>query len=206
MKDPAFLFYSSDFLVGVSDLTFEERGQYITLLCLHHQKGRLSKKAVAIAVGTATADVLDKFEMDENGLYYNKRLEYESEKRKAHSEKQRKRAVDGWATRRSHGNATALPLENENEIDNKKGESEGEEKMNIGIPSLKEFVAHAQIKKPNIDLFSVKAKYDTWVDDGWKDGNGKAIKNWKNKLMNTLPFLKEGKVGNLKMFTDQNFY
>ena len=70
-KDPAFLFYSSDFLTGVSDLTMEERGQYITLLCLQHQKGHLSKKAINIATANATADVLAKFDIDNNGNYFN---------------------------------------------------------------------------------------------------------------------------------------
>ena len=39
--------------------------------------------------------------------------------------------------------------------------------------------------------FSLKAKYEAWVGDGWKDGNNKQIKNWKTKLKNTLPYLKE---------------
>lgn len=120
-KDPAFLFYSSDFLTGVADLTMEERGQFITLLCLQHQKGRLSSKAVALAVPSATADVMAKFKLDDNGLYYNPRLEEEAKKRAAHSEKQRNRALDGWKKRKgkSRGeavaDAVALPLENENE-------------------------------------------------------------------------------------------
>lgn len=117
-KDPAFLFYSSDFLSGISDLTMEERGQYITLLCLQHQKGRLTKKNIGIAVPNATADTMAKFKIDENGLYYNERLETEINKRKEFTEKQRQRAVDGWKKRKANlkatANATALPLENEN--------------------------------------------------------------------------------------------
>jgi uncharacterized protein YdaU (DUF1376 family) len=120
-KDPAFLFYSSDFLSGVSDLTLEERGQYITLLCLHHQKGRLTEKMIRLSVGNATADVMAKFRQDENGMFFNERLEAEIEKRKIHAEKQRVRAIDGWK-KRKHGNATAyataMPLENENENEN----------------------------------------------------------------------------------------
>jgi len=116
-KDPAFLFYSSDFLTGVSDLTMEERGQFITLLCIQHQKGRLTKKNVGIAVANASADTMAKFKIDENGLYYNERLEIESNKRKVYSDKQRQRALDGWKKRRGNldatANATALPLENE---------------------------------------------------------------------------------------------
>lgn len=113
-KDPAFLFYSSDFLSGISDLTMEERGQYITLLCLQHQKGHLSDKLIRLSLGNATADVLHKFSIDENGCYYSKRLDIEIEKRAKHSEKQRQRAKDGWEKRKATADATALPLENEN--------------------------------------------------------------------------------------------
>lgn len=38
--------------------------------------------------------------------------------------------------------------------------------------------------------FSLKAKYEAWLSDGWKDGNGAKIKNWKTKIKNTIPFLK----------------
>lgn len=129
-KDPAFLFYSNDFLAGVQDLTFEERGQYITLLCVLHQKGRINDKTIKLCVGNAAADVLAKFRQDSAGLWYNERLEEEIEKRRAHAEKQRLRATEGWKKRKnegsskpetSHGNATAMPLEdvNENVIVNK---------------------------------------------------------------------------------------
>ena len=129
MKDPAFLFYSSDFLSGVQDLTMEERGQYITLLCLQHQKGHLTEKMIRLCCGNATADVLAKFQHDENGLFFNQRLEIEVGKRKAHAEKQRTRAIDGWKKRKNQNSdtdatasttayATAMPLENRNENEN----------------------------------------------------------------------------------------
>ena len=126
-KDPAFLFYSNDFLTGVSDLTMEERGQYITLLCLQHQKGNLSEKTIRLSVGNAAADVMAKFSRGEDGLFFNQRLNEEIEKRKIHGEKQRQRAKDGWDKRKNNmpghdsGNAAALPLEdeNENEIENR---------------------------------------------------------------------------------------
>lgn len=118
-KDPAFLFYSSDFLAGVQDLTMEERGQYITLLCIQHQKGHLSEKMIGLSVGNAAADVRHKFREDSAGLWYNARLDVEIEKRKFFSEKQSERAKGGWKTRKeknnlSPGNAPAMPVENEN--------------------------------------------------------------------------------------------
>lgn len=129
MKDPAFLFYSSDFLTGVTDLTMEERGQYITLLCIQHQKGRLTPKMIQIAAREASNDVLSKFCKDDQGNFYNERLEVEAKKRSEHAEKQRQRALKGWEKRKKEkkksdatADATALPLEdrdvNENIIRN----------------------------------------------------------------------------------------
>lgn len=120
-KDPAFLFYSSDFLAGVQDLTMEERGQYITLLCLQHQKGHLSDKIISLAVADAAADVMAKFRHDPAGLWYNVRLDEEIEKRKVHTQKQQERAINGWKKRKNDAaaqaaaDAAALPLEDENE-------------------------------------------------------------------------------------------
>ena len=105
----------------------EERGQYITLLCIQHQKGHLTEKMIRLSCGNAAADVLAKFDIDEHGNFYSKRLDIEIQKRREHSEKQRQRAIDGWEKRKKEtqatasptANATALPLENENEIENK---------------------------------------------------------------------------------------
>ena len=80
-KDPAVLFYTQDFLTGCTDLTFEERGQYITLLCLQHQKGHLSEKTIRLTLGSVSVDVMSKFLMDEEGCYYNERMEEEINKR-----------------------------------------------------------------------------------------------------------------------------
>ena len=80
-KDPAILFYTGDFLNGCTDLTLEERGQYITLLCLQHQKGHLSEKTIRLSVGSVNGDVMRKFAKDENGNFYNERMEDEINKR-----------------------------------------------------------------------------------------------------------------------------
>lgn len=89
MKDPAFLFYSSDFLSGTMLMTDEEIGQYIKLLCLQHQKGHLKEKDMLNICKTYNEDIFSKFMKDEEGNYYNERLEYEANKRKAYSESRR---------------------------------------------------------------------------------------------------------------------
>ena len=89
MKDPAFLFYSSDFLSGTMLMTDEEIGQYIKLLCLQHQKGHLKEKDMLNICKTYNEDIFSKFTKDADGNYYNERLEYEANKRKAYSESRR---------------------------------------------------------------------------------------------------------------------
>lgn len=89
MKDPAFLFYSSDFLSGTMLMTDEDVGKYIRLLCLQHQKGHLKEKEMLSICKSFNEDIFSKFKKDEEGNYYNERLEYESNKRKAYSESRR---------------------------------------------------------------------------------------------------------------------
>ena len=132
-KDPAFLFYSSDFLMGVSDLTMEERGQYITLMCLQHQKGHLTDRTVGLALGygwvSTNSEVLKKFTKDEKGSYFNKRLESEIEKRGKHLERQRENGSKGGRPKTQTQTQTEpntkprcepkqKPLEDENDNEN----------------------------------------------------------------------------------------
>lgn len=64
-------------------------------------------------------------------------------------------------------------------------------------PDLDTFVAHAkEIYQNELKMdfslfeFAVKAKYQSWIDAGWKDGHKKPIQAWKNKLRNLIPYLK----------------
>ena len=129
MKDPAYLFYPSDFLTGCAGLTMEERGQYITLLCLEHQLGRLSEKTIRLSVGSVSVDVLAKFKQDENGLLYNERLEIEIEKRsnfintrrtnglKGGRPKAENKKPNGLANGKPNAKANEKLIENENVIE-----------------------------------------------------------------------------------------
>ncbi len=120
-KDPAFLFYSSDFLTGTMAMSDAEVGQYIRLLCYQHQSGHINAVAMQrLCGGTPSASVLDKFIKDDDGLFFNERLEGEVIKRKKHSEQQKENANMRW---HKSGIAAAMPLEdvNENEIKVEKG-------------------------------------------------------------------------------------
>jgi hypothetical protein len=121
MKDPAFLFYSSDFLTGVTDLTMEERGQFITMLCIQHQKGHLSEKTIRLSVGLVSVDVRNKFALDKDGNLFNEVLDKHIENRKNFIESRRNNGIKGGRPKKE-GKALGLPSanlpENENENEN----------------------------------------------------------------------------------------
>tara|TARA_B110000967_G_scaffold202814_1_gene242349 strand:- start:14945 stop:15637 length:693 start_codon:yes stop_codon:yes gene_type:complete len=91
-KDPAFLFYSSDFLTGTMFLSDEQVGKFIRLLCVQHQKGRLSEKHMLSICKAYDSDIYEMFLKDEEGLFYNERLEAEATKRSTYAESRRNNA------------------------------------------------------------------------------------------------------------------
>lgn len=88
-KDPAFLFYPNDWIGGTMGMTFEEKGAYMELLMLQFNRGHMTKHMMGQTVGQLLDKVLDKFEIDTNGLYFNSRLEHEKIKRKKFTESRR---------------------------------------------------------------------------------------------------------------------
>lgn len=67
-----------------------------------------------------------------------------------------------------------------------------EEKSTVDkIPPFEIFSSYAIEKKPKICLEALKQKYDIWIESDWHDGKGNKIVNWKVKLINTLPYMKE---------------
>ena len=176
-KDPAFLFYSSDFLTGTALMSDEQIGKYIKLLCYQHQMGHLSERDMLKICKTYDEDIFSKFEKDENGLYFNARLHQEVEKRKAYSESRRQNRTKKDMNNISNSYVTHMENENVNRI-----------VIKNKVPTVEEFIAYANLS-PDYE-FTLTAKYEQWKSDGWMDGNGKKIKNWKTKLKSTIPYLR----------------
>ncbi len=84
-KDPAFLFYSSDFLTGTMFMSDAQVGKYIRLLCAQHQKGKLSKSDMMKICKRHDEDIFSHFEVDQHGFYFNSRLSEEMVRRKNYS-------------------------------------------------------------------------------------------------------------------------
>ena len=107
-RSPAFQFYADDFLAGTITMTNEEKGAYISLLCIQWSRGFLSEndfQRVCAGMPTHSHGICQgKFEVDSEGHYRNKRLEVERAKQREYSEKQREIANRRWKT-----DAKAMP-------------------------------------------------------------------------------------------------
>lgn len=93
-KDPAFLFYPGDWQGGTSSFTRPHKGAYIDLLMAQFNQGRLHINDIMDILGTDFDLMWDrklksKFKQDEQGLFYNERLDNERNKRKNFSESRR---------------------------------------------------------------------------------------------------------------------
>jgi uncharacterized protein YdaU (DUF1376 family) len=88
-KDPAFLFYPNDYLGGTMGMTFEEKGAYIELLMVQFNRGHMTEHMIKHTVGRLWNNIKTKFIKDENGSYYNERLEIEKQKRQNYTESRR---------------------------------------------------------------------------------------------------------------------
>lgn len=113
-KDPAFLFYTGDFSTGTQFFSDEQLGKYMRLLMAQHQLGHLEEKHMIQICKTYDKDVFSKFKKDEDGLYYNERLDTEIVKRKNYSKSRSENRHKNKEKEKSYVNH----MENKNENKN----------------------------------------------------------------------------------------
>jgi hypothetical protein len=88
-KDPALLFYTSDFLTGTMLMSHEQVGIYIRILCLLHQnKGSLDQLSFDSFVGNHDC-IKSKFRYSDGKVFHDRLLE-EMERRQSFCESRRK--------------------------------------------------------------------------------------------------------------------
>jgi len=174
-KDPAFLFYTSDFLTGTLTMTDEQVGKYIRLLCLQHQKGELSEKDMLFICKSHDEDIFSKFKIID-GKYFNERLKEESIKRIKYSESRRNNKL-----KKNISSSYVKHMENENE-----NEDINKDENNKGKPKKEKF---APPSLDEVDKFFKEHGYTNadkawnYYNDGdWKDSKGNPVVNWKQKM------------------------
>ena len=117
-KDPAVLFYTSDFLSGTFTMTNEQVGKYIRLLCLQHQKGKLTEKDMLSICSAYDVDIWDKFKIVE-GAFINERMYNEAIRRQKFSESRRNNAKSPKNDSTSKAYAKHMETETETITDTK---------------------------------------------------------------------------------------
>jgi len=194
-KDPAFLFYSNDFLSGTFLMSNEQVGKYIRLLCLQHQKGTLTKKDMLNICQTYDEDIFNKFAVDNKDNYFNIRLKEEFEKRRAYSEsrsKNRKSKKDDKLSKSYDEH-----MENEDEDVNK----DEKRKRKFVPPTLIEIKLYFKENGYKEDIAEKAFKgYDV---ANWIDSKGNKILNWKQKCIHVW-FKDEHKVIRKEIELDSN--
>lgn len=183
-KDPAFLFYSNDFLSGTFTMTNEQVGKYIRLLCLQHQKGALTEKDMLNICGSYDEDVFSKFKK-RKGLFWNERLSFEAEKRKLYSisrkQNRSKKEKDG-----DNAKTYVKHMENENENENENRDdnyNKAEKNFKNIPPSIDEIIERCkELGYPDIEIEGNKF-FNYYQSNGWKVGKNK-MKNWSSALTN----------------------
>lgn len=104
------------FLFETACMSLEERGVYITLLSLMHQRGHLEKDYIEGRFGKLSPEVFAHFYTDGEGKIGNEYIEREIKAFQAFSEKQACASAKRWSVcnptgipRESHGNPTGIP-------------------------------------------------------------------------------------------------
>jgi hypothetical protein len=122
-KDPAILWYWNDWQGGTIAFSRHLKGCYMDLLHAQFNIGRLSLSEIKIVLGVDFSQweiLKKKFMQDENGNFYNERIEVEKTKRENFSKKQSLNGFKGGRPKKEpNKNPTLTPnkslLENENE-------------------------------------------------------------------------------------------
>ena len=218
-KAPAFQFYADDFLAGTLEMSQEEVGQFIRLLCHQWNRGSIpveTEKQQRLTGGCVSVDVLAKFRLCEDGLLRNQRLEavrserdrflqQQSEKgrKSAESRKLASTAVQPDTQPESNSGSTVVEIGLQPEVNspspsptpNNKEESIAPKSQRSRFipPTVEEVeIQCAQIGLPPIEATKFVNYYES---KGWVVGRSKmklwksALANWRENYMERQPSL-----------------
>jgi hypothetical protein len=193
---PYFKFETSEWDNGTIQMcSRESKGLFIDLCSMYWARlGDVKTKLAVQKLCNGNANALQEL-IEEEIIYVIEDkiiihfLDYQLKEFNAVSDKRKKAANKRWEqdTDKQDVNASALQVQSKSNAIREEKIKEDKNK----IPTFIEFRDYALQNKPLANIKDLKLKYDSWVANGWKDGNNKKIVNWKSKILNTLPFIKE---------------
>ena len=185
-KDPAFLFYPGDYVSGTMGMTFEEKGAYMDLLMLQFNRGHMNTHMIQHTIGHLWEQVKCKFIQDDEGLWYNVRLDIEKDKRKTFTESRRnnmkgKTKPKEEPSYETHMNSHMKPhMENVNENINK------DININKSKCKFEEALEYFSIRLGTEQGKTEAQKFFNYYEsNGWKVGKN-PMKNWKAAANNWI--------------------
>jgi len=202
-RAPAFQFYADDFLAGTLDLSQEEVGAYVRLLCHQWNRGSIpveAEKQQRLAGGSVSVDVLAKFRLQPDGKLVNERLEQERQKQADYREAQRQKGLASAEARRKQPkvNRKSTAVQPSHQPD---GQPEGNSPVSsLQTPVIIETHSTAHVPKGDAGewprLTEVKAAaamqgipsevaaafWNHFEAQGWQTKDGLPIVRWQSKL------------------------
>lgn len=166
-------------------MTDEQVGKYIRLLCLQHQKKRLSEKDMLHICKTYDEDIWCKFARDDAG-YYNQRMEEEADRRRNYNESRRNNRKKKDMSNISKTYVRHIENENENEnvIVTKNETTSITRAKRFSPPTRDEVDQYAKSEMIGSET-SVDKFHDYYTANGWKVGRN-AMKDWKAAFRNWI--------------------
>jgi uncharacterized protein YdaU (DUF1376 family) len=216
---PAFQFYPQDFLVGTADMTPDEVGGYIRLLCHQWSKNGLPNDDKRLRILSGVSDeyslnvIKSKFKVCEDGLLRNDRLESTRSEQNDYRENQRKKIQDYWDRKKAETESkehtvvhtteytTAVPMNIPSIIPESFPSPSPSPKIDNTIrkkpkkvfipPTVDQVVEYFLFK--GYSEFSARKAFDYYDVADWVDASGNPVLSWKQK-MNGVWFKPENEI------------
>ena len=199
------MFYADDFLAGTLEMSQEEVGQFIRLLCHQWNRGSIpveTEKQQRLTGGCVSVDVLAKFRLCEDGQLRNDRLEsvrserdrflqQQSEKgrKSAESRKLKSTTVQPEHQPESNSGSTTVQIRLQPEVNSPSPSPSPNKEDSIAskpqrsrftIPSVEE--VESECVKIDLPVLEAQKFVNYYESKGWVVGKTK-MKSWKNALI-----------------------
>ena len=203
-KDPAFLFYPGDYVSGTMGMTFEEKGAYMDLLMLQFNRGHMNTHMIQHTIGHLWEQVKCKFIQDDEGLWYNVRLDIEKEKRKTFTESRRNNMKSKNKPKEEPSYETHMKPHMDSHMENVNENINIDININKSKCSFEEVYEYMSLRI-GADQAKIEAEkfVNYYTSNGWKVGKN-PMKSWSaaanNWITNTKQYAK-GTTNNTRKLT-----
>jgi len=211
-KAPAFQLYTDDFLAGTLEMSQEEVGQFIRLLCHQWNRGSIpveTEKQQRLTGGCVSVDVLAKFRLCEDGSLRNERLESVRTERGLFLQQQSIKGQQSAEKRRLAASAIQPELNQTSTEVQPDTQPDGQPESNSPSPSPSPIVKKmadkppcVRFQKPTVEELTAEAikiglplpEVDKFLNyyesNGWKVGKN-SMKSWPAAMKGWLARLGE---------------